>query len=199
MRKRQPVSGRPAARVLGEHGRSIVLRVHRHREQQQTLTQPIAKLALQHGEICREPRADVGQRAPRVDEVDRHDLAAKIGGAQSAALLVGELEIRQRRTDGELFRGRGKLRIRRAGRPDIPRNRPVLGYRKLERDARARMQRCQFGGIFRVERHQHRGHVVPDRTMRHQHRSRTRVHRDHDSIHGICLREHREWKGLRRR
>jgi hypothetical protein len=105
-------------------------------------------------------------------------------------LLVGKLEIRQRRTDGELFRRSRERRVGRAGRPDVVGNRSAFGHHQLERDLRARMQRRQFRRVPGVKRHQHRRHVVRDLPMGHQHGSRPRVYRDHNSIHGIGLRQH---------
>src|ERR1019366_4322807 len=70
-------SGGPAARVFGEHRRRIELRVHRHRKQQQAVPGPIAKVALQHGKVRRKPRAYIGQRAARKDEIDGHHFAAQ--------------------------------------------------------------------------------------------------------------------------
>jgi hypothetical protein len=125
-------SGGRAARVFGEHCRGIELRVHCHRKQQQTVPCPIAKVALQHGKVRRKPRAHVGQRAARIDEIDGHHFAAQIGGVKRAPLLVGELELRQRRTDGEFFRGSRERNVRRAIPPfmsctEIPMARRVEG------------------------------------------------------------------------
>ena len=102
-------------------------------------------------------------------------------------MLVGQLEVGKRRTDGELFRGRRDSHVGRAGRPDIARDRLAFRHFEFERDAGARVQRREFRRGFRTKRHQHRGHIVRDRTVRNQEGARHGVDGDHNSIHGICL------------
>src|SRR4051794_40917892 len=64
-------SGGPTARILGEHGGSVEVRIHSDGEERDLRTEA----ALQHGEISGEPRADVGQGTAGIDEIDCDNFA----------------------------------------------------------------------------------------------------------------------------
>ena len=153
----------PSPRVLGQNFRRVKLRVESDRKKRHAT----AETFLQASHVGGEPRANVGERAACINEVENHWPAEIIGQPHGSVVLICERECGHESADGESG-GRSGGHILNAGgfTPDMTNPSSFGTYLQAKRDARPRHQASQFTRMARSERHHHGLHVARDGPMR---------------------------------
>ena len=112
-----------------QHRRRVVFRIEGDREQHQVAVHARGEPIADRPEVGHHPRAVVGQRTARVDEGDGDDFPLQRRQGHGSVRLIGQLEIRHRRSDrNQHGPGRRLLqtRIDRRGGDHVDRGRPTI-------------------------------------------------------------------------
>ena len=91
--------GVPLARVLGQLLRLVARRIEGHRQQHEIAADSGLESTLEDVEVIGDAEAELRQRTARVDEVDRHDLAAQRREGNRMPRLIDQREVRDRLTE----------------------------------------------------------------------------------------------------
>ena len=149
-----------------------------------------ADLVVDGGELVADARAEVGERAARVDESEKQGLAPILTELDGLAVLVDELEVRHviagsRDVQGRAGLAGGSFRMR--GDFDVLQPVFVLLDDDIGADRVAGLQLIEIGSRLDGIRHNHAVHEARDGFVVDVGRVRVLIHRDYVSLQGITL------------